>query len=72
MGDPQLSPDGRRVAFVVTTLSTEEDAYLSNIWVVQTAPGAPARVELRGPPRVEGAASDPGGVQLRQRATRKG
>ena len=31
VSDPQLSPDGRRVAFVVTRLSEDHDAYLSNI-----------------------------------------
>jgi len=41
--DPQLSPDGRRVAFVVTMLSEERDEYLSNIWVVDVAGGAPRR-----------------------------
>jgi dipeptidyl aminopeptidase/acylaminoacyl peptidase len=41
--DPQLSPDGRRVAFVVTTLSEERDEYLSNIWVVDVAGGVPRR-----------------------------
>src|SRR5881397_3450408 len=41
--DPQLSPDGRRVAFVVTTLSEERDEYLSNIWVVDVAGGEPRR-----------------------------
>ena len=41
--DPQLSPDGRRVAFVVTTLSEERDEYLSNIWVVDVASGVPRR-----------------------------
>ena len=41
--DPQLSPDGRRAAFVVTTLSEERDEYLSNIWVVDVAGGAPRR-----------------------------
>src|SRR2546425_8650558 len=41
--DPQLSPDGRRVAFVVTTLSEERDEYLANIWVVDVAGGAPRR-----------------------------
>ena len=34
VGDPQLHPDGRRVAFVVTTLSEARDEYLSTIWVV--------------------------------------
>ena len=29
--DPQISPDGRRVAFVVTSLSEERDEYLANI-----------------------------------------
>ncbi len=41
--DPQLSPDGRRIAFVVTSLSEERDEYLSNIWVVDVAGGAPRR-----------------------------
>ena len=35
--DPQLSPDGRRIAFVVTSLSEERDEYLSNIWIVDVA-----------------------------------
>ena len=29
VSDPQISPDGRRVAFVATTLSEEKDEYLS-------------------------------------------
>src|SRR5438094_7931655 len=41
--DPQLSPDGRRVAFVITTLSEERDEYLANIWIVDLAGGAPRR-----------------------------
>src|SRR5215510_7186348 len=43
ISDPQLSPDGRRVAFVVTMLSEDQDQYLSNIWVVDTAGGEPRR-----------------------------
>jgi dipeptidyl aminopeptidase/acylaminoacyl peptidase len=43
VSDPQISPDGRQVAFVVTTLSEEKDAYLSNIWLVDTAGGEPRR-----------------------------
>jgi dipeptidyl aminopeptidase/acylaminoacyl peptidase len=29
VSDPQIAPDGRTVAFVVTTLSEEKDEYLS-------------------------------------------
>jgi dipeptidyl aminopeptidase/acylaminoacyl peptidase len=43
VSDPQISPDGRRVAFVATTLSEEKDQYLSRIWMVDTAGGAPRR-----------------------------
>ena len=49
--DPQLSPDGRRVAFVVTTLSEERDEYLSNIWVVDVAGGGMPRRFTAGPRR---------------------
>jgi dipeptidyl aminopeptidase/acylaminoacyl peptidase len=41
--DPQLSPDGRRIAFVVTSLSEERDEYLANIWIVDAAGGVPRR-----------------------------
>jgi dipeptidyl aminopeptidase/acylaminoacyl peptidase len=40
-GDPQLHPDGRRIAFVVTTLSEERDEYLSTIWIVDVEGGDP-------------------------------
>jgi len=41
--DPQISPDGRRIAFVVTSLSEERDEYLANIWIVDTTGGTPRR-----------------------------
>jgi dipeptidyl aminopeptidase/acylaminoacyl peptidase len=41
--DAQISPDGRRIAFVVTSLSEERDEYLSNIWLVDAAGGEPRR-----------------------------
>ena len=41
VSDPRISPDGRRVAFVLTALSQERDEYLSNIWMVDTTGGAP-------------------------------
>src|SRR5216683_5086655 len=43
VSDAQVSPDGRVVAFVDTTLSEERDEYLSQIWLVDTAGGEPRR-----------------------------
>jgi dipeptidyl aminopeptidase/acylaminoacyl peptidase len=43
VSDPQISPDGRRVAFVATTLSEDKDEYLSQIWVADAAGGPPRR-----------------------------
>ncbi|HEY3189294.1 MAG TPA: hypothetical protein VGJ70_17545, partial [Solirubrobacteraceae bacterium] len=50
LGDPRISPDGTRVAGVVTTLSDERDEYLSSIWVVPTRGGS-RRAPRRGAPR---------------------
>ena len=50
VSDPQLHPDGRRVAFVVTTLSEARDEYLSTIWIVDVDGGEP-RQFTRGPRR---------------------
>ena len=44
VSDAQMSPDGERVAFVVTTLSEERDAYLSNIWIAAVDGGEPRRL----------------------------
>ncbi|MGH2461223.1 MAG: S9 family peptidase [Chloroflexota bacterium] len=43
ISDPRISPDGRRVAFVVTTVSQEKDESLANIWVVEVDQGSPRR-----------------------------
>jgi dipeptidyl aminopeptidase/acylaminoacyl peptidase len=43
VGEPRISPDGGRVAFVVTTLCPDRDEYLSNIWIVGATGGAPTR-----------------------------
>ena len=63
LSDPQLSPDGQRVAFVVTMLSAERDEYLSNIWVVDTAGGAPRRFTT-GPGRDTAPRWSPDGARL--------
>jgi dipeptidyl aminopeptidase/acylaminoacyl peptidase len=36
VGDPQPSPDGSRIAFVVRTADEEENDYRSRIWVIAT------------------------------------
>ena len=33
VGDPRLSPDGRRVAYVVSRIDEEASAYRTAIWV---------------------------------------
>ena len=42
VGDPRLSPDGSRVAYVVNRIDREESRYRSAIWVTQLDdPGEP-------------------------------
>ena len=60
-------PDGRRVAFVVTTLSEARDEYLSTIWLVDVDGGEPrpftrgrgATPRLAGRPTAGGSPSCP-------------
>jgi dipeptidyl aminopeptidase/acylaminoacyl peptidase len=75
VSDPQISPDGRRVAFVATTLSEEKDQYQSQIWMVDTAGGAPRRF-TGGPRRDAEPRWSPDGSRLafvsEREATKKG
>ncbi len=41
VADPQISPDGARVAFVRVTVDSTADEYRTAIWVVESAGGAP-------------------------------
>jgi dipeptidyl aminopeptidase/acylaminoacyl peptidase len=43
VSDARIAPDGRRVAFAVTTLCEERDEYLSQLWMVDAAGGEPRR-----------------------------
>ena len=61
--DPQIAPDGQRVAFVVTTLSAERDEYLSNIWLVGVDGGEPRRFTT-GPGRDARPRWSPDGTRL--------
>ncbi|MEY2478055.1 MAG: hypothetical protein QOG87_3370, partial [Actinomycetota bacterium] len=43
VSQPRLSPDGRRVAFVVTTVDLEENTYRSRVWLAATDGSTPPR-----------------------------
>lgn len=44
VADAQISPDGKWVAYVVTTADLKEDAFDSDIWVVPAVGGTPTRL----------------------------
>ncbi len=44
VADPQISPDGRLVAYVVTQVSLEQNSRNSDIWMVPVAGGTPIAV----------------------------
>jgi dipeptidyl aminopeptidase/acylaminoacyl peptidase len=77
VADPQISPDGSRVAFVRVTTDSAADEYRTAIWMAETAGGAPRPLTAGprdGQPRwspdgamlvfVRGAEGKPGQLQL--------
>ncbi len=44
VADPQISPDGRQVAYVLVTVNEKEDRYDTSIWSVSTSGGAPRQL----------------------------
>jgi len=48
--DAQISPDGSRIAFVLTRMDEEKDEYLATIWMVAAAGGEPQQFTA-GPKR---------------------
>ena len=41
VSDPQINPDGSKIAFVLSTIDYEEDTYRRHIWLVDTETGEP-------------------------------
>lgn len=48
VGDPQISPDGTQVAYVVRAMDVAKNAYRSSIWIVDVADPRGARQLTRG------------------------
>ncbi len=46
VGDPQVSPDGRFVAFTVTRMDAKEDAQDTDVWMVPTRGGEAERLTV--------------------------
>ena len=44
VSDPQLSPDGKRVAYVVMDVNLERNTRNNDIWVAPLAGGAPVQL----------------------------
>src|SRR3954471_21627903 len=48
IGDPQISPDGSRVAFVRVTVNEKKEGYNTSIWSVPITGGEPPRQLTKG------------------------
>lgn len=44
VSDPQLSPDGKWIAYVITVVNKEANSRNSDVWIVPTAGGEPRRL----------------------------
>lgn len=70
VGDPQLSPDGRRVAYTVTATSLKENRGVSRIWIAEVAGGEPRQI-TEGPGSDRQARWSPDGRSLAFVSTRE-
>ena len=62
IGDPQISPDGSRVAFVRVRVNDKKEGYETEIWMVPTRGGPPLR--LTAGPHDSGPRWSPDGARL--------
>src|SRR5687768_11912290 len=63
VADVQLSPDGRRIAYVLSEIDREADDYRTSIWVVDVNGGEPRRFTY-GPKKDSAPRWSPDGAQL--------
>jgi len=71
VGDPQLSPDGERVAYTVSTASLQDNRNISRIWVVELATGKSVQLTM-GPGSDRAPRWSPDGRSLAFISTRAG
>lgn len=64
LSDPRISPDGTRVAYVVTTADREDNEYRSHIWLAATDGSRPPRRFTNGPKRDQDPQWSPDGRRL--------
>jgi dipeptidyl aminopeptidase/acylaminoacyl peptidase len=63
LNDPQISPDGRQVAFTVTRADRDANAYRTHLWLVPSG-GGDARQLTAAPARDTGPRWSPDGTQI--------
>ena len=51
VGEPQISPDGKWIAYTLATPDLDANRNASNIWIVATTGGAPADISISSTPR---------------------
>src|SRR5271154_4989848 len=44
VADPQISPDGRQVAYVLVSVNEKENRYATSLWSVETSGGTPRQL----------------------------
>lgn len=71
VADPQLSPDGRHVAYVLNRIDGDANKYTSQIWVVSTDGSAPPRALTAGEHRDAQPRWSPDGRVIAFGSTRK-
>jgi dipeptidyl aminopeptidase/acylaminoacyl peptidase len=64
IADPQMAPDGSRVAFVRVSVDRQKDQYQTSIWIAGTASGAPAPRAFTAGPRDSSPRWSPDGTRL--------
>ena len=64
VGDPRVSPDGSRIAYVLTTIHEDENEYRSTIWCVDSDGEGESRQLTAGPKKDTAPAWSPDGTRL--------